>query len=97
MPNGGYRFIPWLRNIRLESVRGFGMIEQCLKNAGQSLAAFCACELRSSEPFTEAGFRNFNETYPAFSSRGVLFLAASIQLLATTEGLKVDSLDKARI
>ncbi len=34
-----------------------------LKAAGRPLTAFAACELRSPAPFTEGGFRAFNETY----------------------------------
>jgi hypothetical protein len=43
--------------------RGFERIAAILKEAGRPLAAFCACELRSPAPFTEAGFRSFNEIY----------------------------------
>jgi hypothetical protein len=42
---------------------GFGVIEKTMRTAGRPLAAFCACELRSPAPFTEDGFRNFNEVY----------------------------------
>jgi hypothetical protein len=42
---------------------GFARIEQWLRDAGRPLAAFCACELRSPEPFSEAGFRAFNASY----------------------------------
>ncbi len=42
---------------------GFDRIESWLKEAGRPLTAFCACELRSPEPFTEAGFRSFNAHY----------------------------------
>ena len=31
--------------------------------AGRPLTSFCACELRSPAPFTEQGFRAFNEVY----------------------------------
>src|SRR5215213_4670190 len=42
---------------------GFAVIEKTLRTAGRPLAAFCACELRSPAPFTEDGFRAFNEVY----------------------------------
>jgi hypothetical protein len=42
---------------------GFRRIEAVLEAAGRPLAAFCACELRSPAPFTETGFRQFNEIY----------------------------------
>ena len=42
---------------------GFARIAAMLKAAGRPLQAFCACELRSPAPFTEAGFRAFNELY----------------------------------
>src|SRR5690625_4200404 len=57
---------------RLERVRfmspvplreGFDRIRETLEAAGRPLTAFCACELRSPEPFTEEGFRAFNEIY----------------------------------
>jgi hypothetical protein len=42
---------------------GFARIERTIRGAGRPLAAFCACELRSPAPFTEEGFRAFNEIY----------------------------------
>ena len=42
---------------------GFARILEILTAAGRPLAAFCACELRSPAPFTEAGFRAFNDVY----------------------------------
>jgi len=43
--------------------RGFARIAQTIRDAGRPLTAFCACELRSPAPFTEEGFRAFNEIY----------------------------------
>lgn len=43
--------------------QGFAHIEQAIRAAGRPLTAFCACELRSGAPFTEDGFRAFNEIY----------------------------------
>ncbi len=42
---------------------GFRRIAALLNAAGRPKAAFCACELRSPAPFTEAGFRTFNQGY----------------------------------
>lgn len=59
----GYEIIRvrFLRPIPLGE--GIRLIENHLKDAGRPLTAFCACELRSPAPFTEAGFRGFNEHY----------------------------------
>jgi hypothetical protein len=43
--------------------RGFERVAHYLSAAGRPLTAFCACELRSPAPFSEDGFRAFNETY----------------------------------
>ena len=42
---------------------GFAVVEAHLRAIGRPCAAFAACELRSPEPFTEQGFRNFNKQY----------------------------------
>src|SRR5581483_2322052 len=42
---------------------GFARISEIIRAAGRPLTAFCACELRSPAPFTEEGFRAFNEVY----------------------------------
>jgi hypothetical protein len=42
---------------------GFTRIAQHLKKAGRPLTAFGACELRSPAPFTEEGFKAFNDIY----------------------------------
>jgi hypothetical protein len=61
-----------LPNFTIERVRfadpvplkaGFARIAEVLKGAGRPLTAFGACELRSPAPFTEEGFRAFNEIY----------------------------------
>ena len=44
-------------------VRGFELTAEAIRNTGRPLTAFCACELRSPAPFTEQGFRAFNEVY----------------------------------
>lgn len=59
----GFRIerVTFRRPVRLGD--GFERIAAHLRAAGRPLAAFCACELRSPEPMTEAGFRAFNEHY----------------------------------
>jgi hypothetical protein len=47
----------------LPMAEGFARIERLIKDAGRPPTAFCACELRSPAPFTEAGFKAFNEIY----------------------------------
>jgi hypothetical protein len=42
---------------------GFERIARHIKAAGCPLPSFGACELRSPAPFTEQGFRDFNEIY----------------------------------
>lgn len=42
---------------------GFARIAKIIGAAGRPLTAFCACELRSPAPFTEDGFRAFNQVY----------------------------------
>ncbi len=63
-----------LPGFRIERVRfatsmplaeGFERIEAIIRSAGRPLTALCSCELRSPAPFTEAGFRQFNEVYVA--------------------------------
>jgi hypothetical protein len=56
-----------IERVRFASVvplkQGFDKIAEIIKAAGRPLAAFGACELRSPAPFTEAGFKAFNEIY----------------------------------
>jgi len=42
---------------------GFTRIAAFLRAEGRPLTAFCACELRSPAPFTDAGFIAFNREY----------------------------------
>ena len=42
---------------------GFARIAEILKAAGRPLTSFAACELRSPAPFTEEGFKAFNDIY----------------------------------
>ena len=59
----GYR----IERVRFQTpvplAQGFRRIESLLKAAGRPLTSFCACELRSPAPFTENGFRAFNQVY----------------------------------
>ena len=52
---------------------GFARIEDYIRAAGRPLTSFCACELRSPEPFTEQGFREFNEVYVVTLQRWGLY------------------------
>jgi hypothetical protein len=56
-----------IERIRFSNVvplnQGFEKIAETIKAAGRPLTAFGACELRSPAPFTEDGFRAFNQTY----------------------------------
>jgi hypothetical protein len=53
--------------------QGFARIEQLIGQASRPLTAFCACELRSPAPFTEQGFRAFNESYVVTLKRWGIF------------------------
>jgi hypothetical protein len=48
---------------------GFALVEAHLASRGRPIAALCACELRSPEPFSEDGFRAFNRRYVAALER----------------------------
>jgi hypothetical protein len=43
--------------------QGFERIERVISEVGRPLTSFCGCELRLPAPFTEQGFRAFNEVY----------------------------------
>jgi hypothetical protein len=58
-------------------VAGFGRVEQIIKSRGRPLTAFCACELRSPEPFTDEGFRAFNEVYVKTLAKWGIYDAAT--------------------
>ena len=67
--SGGVAAEPGHRIVRVRLSRplpleeGFRLVESTLRTAGRPTTAFCACELRSPAPITEAGFREFNERY----------------------------------
>jgi hypothetical protein len=56
-----------IERVRFSSVvplkQGFAKIAEIIKAAGRPLTSFAACELRSPAPFTEEGFKAFNEIY----------------------------------
>ncbi len=47
----------------LPLAQGFAEVERIIAAAARPSTAFCACELRSPAPFTDQGFRQFNEGY----------------------------------
>jgi hypothetical protein len=53
----------------LPLAQGFARIADIIERRGRPLTAFCACELRSPAPFTDAGFRAFNEGYVSTLAR----------------------------
>jgi hypothetical protein len=59
----GHRIVRVQFRAPLPLEQGFRRIEQIVTAAGRPLTAFCACELRSPAPFTEAGFTAFNKIY----------------------------------
>lgn len=69
--SAGVRALPGYRIDRvrfanpLPMAKGFARIADHLRAASVTLTSFCACELRSPAPFTEAGFKSFNESYAA--------------------------------
>ena len=54
-------------------VEGFQAIEAYLTALGRPTTAFCACELRSPAPFTDAGFIAFNRVYVGTLERWGIF------------------------
>ena len=52
---------------------GFERIAGIIRGAGRPLTSFCACELRSPEPFSETGFKTFNDVYVGTLSKWGLY------------------------
>jgi hypothetical protein len=50
---------------RVPLAEGFARAARYIRDAGRPLTSFCACELRSPAPFTDEGFRSFNQAYAA--------------------------------
>lgn len=57
----------------LPMVEGFAAIEAHLSALGRPFTSFCACELRSPAPFTDAGFIAFNRVYVGTLERWGIF------------------------
>jgi hypothetical protein len=77
--SGGVASLPGhaIRRVRFRNpvplAEGFGRIEGIITDAGRPLTSFCACELRSPAPFTDEGFRAFNEIYVVTLERWGIF------------------------
>ena len=77
--SGGVAALPGhaIERVRLRTLlplkQGFERIERLITAAGRPPTAFCACELRSPAPFTEQGFRAFNESYVVTLQKWGLF------------------------
>jgi len=67
--SGGVAALPGfaIRRVRFQQpvplAQGFERIEKFIRDVARPPTAFCACELRSPAPFSDAGFRAFNERY----------------------------------
>ncbi len=72
-PQPGFRLTRVMFRNPVPLDEGFGRIEAIIKAAGRPLTSFAACELRSPAPFTEEGFRAFNEVYVGTLSRWGIF------------------------
>ena len=57
----------------LPLAEGFAQAAKHIQDAGQKLASFCACELRSPAAFSEAGFLAFNQHYVKTLSQWGIF------------------------
>ena len=77
--SAGVAALPDHRIVRVQFRRpvpldeGFGRIEKIIGAANRPLTAFCACELRSPAPFSEAGFTAFNKIYVGTLERWKIF------------------------
>lgn len=77
--SGGVAAMPGYDIVRVRFARpvplaaGFEKIGDFLKRKGRPLTSFCQCELRSPAPFTESGFRSFNELYTETLKRWSIF------------------------
>jgi hypothetical protein len=75
LPGYEIRRVMFLTPIALSA--GFRAVEEIIGAAGGPLTSFCACELRSPAPFTEAGFKIFNEAYVSTLTRWGIFDGSS--------------------
>jgi len=77
--SAGVAALPGHRIVRVQFRRpvpldaGFRRIEEIIGAANRPLTAFCACELRSPAPFSEAGFAAFNKVYVGTLERWKIF------------------------
>jgi hypothetical protein len=69
----GYAIERALLSRPLPLLEGFALVEEHLASLGRPVQAFCACELRSPEPFTEQGFVEFNRQYVTTLERWGLY------------------------
>ena len=72
-PLAGHRLVRVMFRTPVPLQQGFERIEAIIKAAGRPLTSFAACELRSPAPFTEQGFRAFNEIYVGTLARWGVF------------------------
>jgi hypothetical protein len=73
----GYRIERLTFRTALPLVQGFERVAALLEARGRPLTAFCACELRSPAPFSDAGFRGFNEIYVETLAKWGIYDAAN--------------------
>lgn len=59
----GYEIVRVTFHRAIPLAEGLIRISEYLEASGRPASAFCACELRSPAPFSEHGFRAFNERY----------------------------------
>jgi hypothetical protein len=71
MPGYEIRRVRFKTSIPLE--QGFARVRRFITEFGRPLTSFCACELRSPAPFTEAGFLAFNKVYVVTLQKWGLF------------------------
>jgi hypothetical protein len=69
----GYRLVRVRFHTPVPLAAGFAGVRAVIEAAGRPLTAFAACELRSPAPFTEEGFRAFNEIYVGTLERWGIF------------------------
>ena len=88
--NDGYEIqrVRFRTPVRL--AEGFERIERIITEAGRPLTSFCACELRSPAPFTEQGFRAFNEIYVSYFKPGRLPARTALGAAALGGGAMVE-------
>lgn len=75
--DSGYRLERVMFRKPVPLKEGFARVEALIKSAGRPLTSFAACELRSPAPFTEEGFRAFNEIYVGTLSQWGIFDTAT--------------------